>query len=350
MPELSIVVPLLNEAKTLPGLLGMLTRQQAVDFEVLLVDGGSTDGTLETADSLAADLAFPVILHRAPRGRARQCNVGAAAARSSFLLFLHADSEFQASGALRNALDRLLGCGGQTVGGRFALRFSHQVTPRSWGYYFYECKARLDRPECIHGDQGLMVSQEIFHQLGGFDESAFVAEDTRFAEALRKTGTWLLFPDEIRTSARRFETEGLKERQTLNALIMNFAAIGWDEFFLQATGVYRAQGDAEQLDLFPFFDLVDQLQRAATWRMRLKRWYRTGCYVRPQAWQLAFALDVRRLYRAGRQAGEGSLWLTRLHDRWFERCTDHPPGRLLATLLTWLWFRRTLFRLRRGRG
>jgi hypothetical protein len=68
-------------------------------------------------------------------------------------------------------------------------------------------------------------------KLGGFDETLELLEDNRFAEAVRKEGGWLLLPAEIVTSARRFETEGLAERQTLNALLMNFAAIGWDAFF-----------------------------------------------------------------------------------------------------------------------
>jgi len=191
-----------------------------------------------------------------------------------------------------------------------------------------------------------MVSRELFDRLGGFDESAFVAEDTRFAETLRQAGPWLLFPAEIWTSARRFEVEGLKERQTLNALIMNFAAIGWDEYFLQASGIYRVQADAGSLDLRPFFELVLTLQRTVSWRVRLNRWYRTGCYVRSHAWQLALALDVRRNYQAGLSPGTGDLCWLNFYDRWIDRCIDHPPGRLLATLLTWLWFRWMLLRLR----
>lgn len=345
MTELSVIVPVLNEAETLPALFATLSRQEQVAFEVVLADGGSTDGTAERAAALAAESPFPCRVIRSGKGRGRQLNAGARAATAETLLFLHADSGFPDPLALRKGLDALTATigrrGDERVAGHYALRFDVLAGRYGFGYYFYECKARLDRPECTHGDQGFLLRRSFFAGIGPFEEAFPLMEDTRLAETVRREGEWLLLPAEVVTSARRFETEGLCERQLLNALLMNFAAIGWDDFFRQASGIYRRQDLAGRLRLLPFLRAVRELLRQLPRRRRLALWYRTGGYVRRHAWQLAFALDVRRNFRRGLPAGKGGTPLLERFDRWYGPLTDHPPGRLAAAGLVWLWFHGT---------
>jgi rSAM/selenodomain-associated transferase 2 len=348
--ELSIIVPLLNEAETLPALFAMLSRQERVAFELILADGGSTDGTEKRAQELADELSFPCRIVRSGKGRGRQLNAGARQARSETLLFLHADSTFPGPLALRRGLDALAKAlvrrGDGRAAGRFALRFDVPPERYGFGYYYYECKARLGRPEGIHGDQGFLLPRTFFDSLGGFDETLELLEDNRFAEAVRREGEWLLLPAEVVTSARRFETEGLYERQLLNALVMNFAAIGWDDFFRAASGIYRQQNITGRLRLLPFFRTIRDLLRQLPVCRRFELWYRTGCYVRPNAWQLAFTLDARRNFRRGLPAGKGRTPLLDCFDRWYGPLTDHLSGRLAAAGLVWLWFHLTMLRLR----
>jgi rSAM/selenodomain-associated transferase 2 len=346
-PELSIIIPVFNEAGTLPALFAMLARQDRVGFETLLVDGGSADETLALAESLASASPFACRIVRSEKGRGRQLNAGASAAGAETLLFLHADSAFSDPLALRRALDALssvVGLRGHgSVAGHFALRFDLPPERQNFGYYFYECKARLDRPECTHGDQGFLLSREFFEAVGPFDESLPLLEDTRLAVKVRRTGAWILLPAEILTSARRFETEGLFERQVLNALIMNFSAIGWNDFFREAAGIYRGQDHARRLRLAPYLSKIRELLLALPLRERCRLWYGTGSYVRSNAWQIAFALDVRRRFRGGLPPGKGGGWITESFERWF-RFTDHPPGRFAVSILVWIWFHMTLFR------
>jgi rSAM/selenodomain-associated transferase 2 len=346
--ELSIVIPVLNEAGSLPALFAMLARQQALSFELVLVDGGSTDGSAQQVEALAGEALFPCRIVRCGKGRGRQLNAGVREAAAETLLFLHADSEFTDPLALRTAVDGLneaiMARKNVRAAGRFALRFRREGSRPSFGYYFYECKARLDRPECTHGDQGFLLRRAFFDTVGPFAESLSLLEDTRLAEKIRQEGEWLLFPAEIVTSARRFEAEGLYERQLLNALIMNFAAIGWDEFFQAAPDVYRRQDRTRRLRLLPFMNLIRGIIRQLPWRRRFELWYRTGCYVRPNAWQPVFALDVRRNFRSGLPPGEGGTPLFDRFERWYEPLTDHPPGRLAAAVLVWIWFHLTFLR------
>ena len=349
-PELSIIIPVLNEAATLPALFAVLAAQQEICFEVIVSDGGSSDGTSALVAELARQSPFACrVLSGAP-GRARQLNAGAAAARGRNLLFLHADCRLPEPRAFCRALQALEGAsarrGDACVAGHFALRFARQRNDPSFGYAFYETKARLHRPGCTHGDQGFLLPRSFFTLVGPFDESLPLLEDTRLAESVRRQGEWILLPAEIFTSARRFEVEGLRERQTLNALIMNFAAIDQQRFLAVIPALYRRQDRCAPLSLAPFFARISQLLRRMPRRERLRLWYRTGGYVRNNAWQLALALDARRNMRRGFSAGTGPLPLLKCYDRCLDRLTDHPPGRLIAAFLTALWFARACRRAR----
>lgn len=340
--ELSIVVPFLNEREQLPEFLADLRRQQAVVFELLLVDGGSNDGGLEWLQQES----FPGAILSAPTGRGRQMNYGARHATADWLLFLHVDSRFEDPLALRLALDSLQQAGSCRLAGHFALTFRRSTESPSAGYYFYEWKARLGRPETIHGDQGFLLRRDFFRRLGGFDEGLTVMEDTDFAERLRQTGQWQLLPAEISTSARRFEIEGLWQRQLLGALIMCFRDIGWQRFFAEASNVYRQQSETEQLRLWPFFQLIRKLLAGSSRRQRWQLWWLSGSYVRRHAWQLAFAVDARQAFRRGFPVGQGRLWWCEKFEPLYNLLTDHLLGRFAAMLLLRCWFEMTMFWLR----
>ncbi|HKI50674.1 MAG TPA: TIGR04283 family arsenosugar biosynthesis glycosyltransferase [Geothermobacteraceae bacterium] len=351
--ELSLIVPLLNERQVVPGFLEMLARQTGVRFEVILVDGGSVDGTRELILDSQQAAVFPMTLLESAAGRARQLNLGAEHAAAELLLFLHVDSVFPEADALCRAVslyrNALTNNPGEQFGGHFQLEFLREQSPYSFGYYFWEWKARLDRKDCTHGDQGLLLRRETFNQVGPFDETAVLAEESRLAETLRQTGRWLLLPGRIQTSARRFETEGLAARQTLNALLMNFAALGWAAFFTRAPDVYRSQDRTAKLLLEPYLALIDELLAEMPPASRRRFWIKTGAYVRSHAWQIPFSLDARRAYLLQKPVGTGALPILAFHDRWFDLLTDHSVGRLLAAGLTWGWFQWLKWRVARGR-
>ncbi|HYS44461.1 MAG TPA: glycosyltransferase family 2 protein, partial [Geobacteraceae bacterium] len=333
----------MNEAAIIPELFRALAEQRETSLELVLCDGGSADGTAELARSLGRDCPFPVKVVDGEPGRARQMNAGVAASSASTLLFLHADSLFPDRLAFRKGLDSLAAAiadrGQEKVAGHFALRFRRRDDPPSWGYYHFECKARLNRRECTHGDQGFLLRRRFFAAVGPFDDTLPMLAETRLAEAVRENGEWLLLPAEIHTSARRFETEGLRERQTLNAIITNFAAMGWEPFFRELPRLYGNQESAEPLDLSRLLRQMGRLMAALPLGSRLRLWQATGRYVRSNAWQLALLLDTRRNFRRGVSPGTGRLPILRVYDRYLDRLTDHPAGRLAAALLTWLWFR-----------
>jgi rSAM/selenodomain-associated transferase 2 len=338
-PELSIIVPILNEQEQLRCLLTDLLRQQEINFEVILSDGGSQDNPGAVVAEFAEFCPFPISLHVGIRGRGRQLNAGIAQARADWLLLLHVDSRFFEVSALRCALDRMQELKAGPVAGRFPLHFRRRQNQEPHcGYYYYEWKTRLPRKECIHGDQGFLLSRETFQQVGSFRENLPVMEDTDFAERLRLIGHWELLPGQISTSARRFETEGLWQRQTLNALIMCIRSIGWEDFFGDAMAVYRQQGSGGPLRLRPFFRQIKRSMKKLSVAERRNIWFRSGSYILNHAWQLAFALDARRAFRQGIPVGQGRIFWLNFLEPLFKLLTQHPPGRLAATLLLWFGF------------
>ncbi len=347
-PDLSIIVPTLNEAKSLPLLLADLVGQQDISLEVIVSDGGSTDATAEVTRQYFSAKGLPGTCLAGPAGRGRQLNAGAVVARADWLLFLHADSRLPEHLQLRRALNFMQDLhkrtGAVNSAGRFALRFARDAGEDSFALFYYESKARLGRAGCVHGDQGMLLRKNFFATVGPFREDLPVMEDTSLAEQVRKHGEWLLLPDEIVTSARRFATEGWRARQTLNALMMNFLAIGWLDFFAKAPGIYQRQDKTRPLQLTPFFQLIDQRLSSMPAQQSRALWTATGAYVRGQAWQIGLALDCRAAYRKDLEPLQRpGRWLN-FFDRWFDPLTSHRFGCLITALLVRYWFARQLRR------
>lgn len=349
-PELSIIVPVYNEAAVIDGLFHTLKAQDGVAFELIICDGGSGDATVARAWSLVEEAPFPVSVIHSEKGRGRQLNAGVAASCGETILFLHADSSFASGDALKQGMQCLNGAiaarGDEWVAGHFALRFLHCYGKPSFGYHYLETKARLARRHCIHGDQSFLMRRSFFREIGPFEESLPFLEDTRLAEAVAAKGEWILIPAIVNTSARRFESEGLSTRQTLNALILNLAAIGREDFLLDIPRIYATQDRTTELQLRPFFQLFRRRIQSLPWWERQKLWLDTGAYVRDNGWQLALAVDVRHNFRKGLATGAGEHVFLEFYDRFLDRLSDHLPGRLAAMILVRLWFELTCLVLR----
>jgi len=347
--ELSIIVPVLNEAAELPCLFENLAQQE-VDFELILCDGGSSDASLSLAAELATSCPFMVRIVRTARGRGIQMNAGAGTAAGELLLFLHVDSRFTAPDALTRAVaafrKQLAGLDTPPVAARFGLSFRRSNSAPSLAYQFYEAKARLDRSDCIRGDQGFMLARRFFNRLGGFDTALPFYEDVRLAALIAQHGRWLLLPVEISTSARRFETEGLAARQVVNAIIVNNSVVGWDEFFTFLPNLYQCHANTGRLRLFPLLDGIRLQLATQSTKWRRAFWRATGRHVASNIWQLFFWLDVRRAFRANRGPDEVTpSWLNFYH-RHLERATRNQLMDIATAAAVRVWFRVLLFKSR----
>jgi rSAM/selenodomain-associated transferase 2 len=323
LAELTVVIPAYNEAAALPALLADLRAQQGVALQVIVADGGSSDGT----PVLASHAGAQVVL--APRGRGAQMNAGARAARAGHLLFLHADSRLESPGQLRDALAATTHAGAHAAG-HWALRFALTRSGRERFFRHLEAKTALNRPGTVNGDQGLLIGAGFLRELGGFDERLTFLEDQRLAGKIFAAGRFILLPGRLTTSARRFEREGAARRYTLMAMIMGLHAAGADEYFAGAPGVYATQDATGRLRLGPHLAHARRVLRQAGWRRALQIVWRAGRYTRQNSWQLFFCGDVA--------LGREQRPLLRFHDRFFRPVTDNIVFDALAAALVALWF------------
>ncbi|NVO00261.1 MAG: glycosyltransferase [Geobacteraceae bacterium] len=343
--ELSIVIATLNEEAAISALLSSITTQEEVDFEVIVADGASTDRTIAVVHEVMPDAS----IISAKRGRASQLNAGAALANSEFILFLHADSIISDSLALRRSLDFLKENSqhnnGKPYAGHFSVRFRCGYGGTSLAYRVLEAKAAMNRRGCSHGDQGILCPAELFMSHPGFDESCQILAETRLADRFLENGLWLLLPAELSTSARRFEKEGLFERQSLNAVIMVLGAAGFDNF-LNDSLLYSENGRASKLHL------GDALQKTATMIASLGKvkeeqfWSFTGEYICENVWQLplwaAVFIDRRSDYRK-----HGFL---KLYDRYFRGIAESRTAARLAGRAARLWLKVLTYKKRSTRA
>lgn len=195
--QYSIVVPLLNEREQLPELITQLKELKAFSScEIILVDGGSTDGSVEIANAEGLQVIS------SPCGRATQMNIGANFACGNWLLFLHADTRLP-QGAL-NAIASAVAQGAEW--GRFNIRidggnfwFPLISTMINW-------RSRLSG--IATGDQAIFVRRTLFEQLGGFARQPLM-EDVELSRQLLKTTRPHCLQQKVTTSGRRWQKFGV---------------------------------------------------------------------------------------------------------------------------------------------
>jgi hypothetical protein len=206
-------------------------------------------------------------------------------------------------------------------------------------YYFYEAKTCLNRPDCIRGDQGILLYRDVFNQMGRFDESLPFLEDVRFANVVARQGEWVSLPAVISTSARRFEVEGMLERQIVNAIIVNAVVTGWDDFFSALPGLYRCNPENGQLQLYPIFDGIHKLLGNYSFKIKSTFWLATGRHVAANIWQLFFWLDVSAAFSSGLEPAKvGRKWLV-FYGRFIQPITSSKAFGILTATAVWIWYR-----------
>lgn len=194
---LSIIVPALNEAPGVANALQRLAPMRLRGAEIILVDGGSSDNTVE----IARPLTDKVIA--APAERASQMNAGAAAARGDILLFLHADT-FLPEGADQLVIRRLSASDG--VWGRFDAKISSPHPLLAVVGVMMNIRSRLTG--IATGDQAIFVRRAAFESVGGFPAIALM-EDIALSRALKRLTPPLCLREKVLTSARRWHENGI---------------------------------------------------------------------------------------------------------------------------------------------
>ena len=224
MTKISIIIPVLNEAKTIKQVLANL--ESASNIEIIVVDGGSQDETVEIVKSLGIKILST------PPGRAMQMNAGAAIATGDILLFLHADTLLPAN------FDRLIrqtlfnyaienlhsqvgtwerGNSENPIAGAFELAIDAEIAGIrlvekmvNWRSHFFSLP---------YGDQAIFLKADVFRDMGGFPEIP-IMEDFVFIRHLKKLGKIAIVNVPVITSGRRWQKLGIFKTTYINQMMI----------------------------------------------------------------------------------------------------------------------------------
>lgn len=210
--DVAVIIPTLNEAETITGALESARMQNPRPREIVVVDGGSNDGTSHIAREKGVRILFS-----AP-GRGGQLHTGALAATARTLLFLHADSRLP-QGAIRS-IQSALGQDG-VRGGKFRLWFEHRHPVLAVLAFF----SRFSWDWVSFGDAGFFVSRAQYLKLGGFKEIPLF-EDVDFFRRLKKEARVRVLPLKVTASCRRFCRGGVVRQLLFNAVLFCAYKIG----------------------------------------------------------------------------------------------------------------------------
>lgn len=213
-PSVSVIIPAINERDSIEAAVQSAHRFGA--DEIIVVDGGSTDETLDIAERLPCRTVIS-----AP-GRALQMNRGANAATGQILMFLHADCRLPADAA--GLLRRAAGENGEFFGG-----FHQRIQdPRPIFRLIERGNAwRARNRRLVYGDQGLFVSRPLWNRLGPFPEVPLM-EDYLLSRRMGKAVRPIVLGARLQVSARRWQQRGAIRQTLTNWSIVTRYYLGWD--------------------------------------------------------------------------------------------------------------------------
>lgn len=208
---ISVIIPTLNEAANIAS---QIERARGLgDCEIIVVDGGSTDDTVaQAARADRVEVSLP--------GRARQQNQGAVISRGDVLLFLHADCRLPATG-LDSICQALLDP--RVVGGCFEQQIDAAGLRYRWIERGNALRVRLFK--LAYGDQAIFVRRSVFEELGRFPDLKFM-EDVFLMKRLKRAGQFVLLPDRLIVSARRWQRNGVIRQTLRNWTLLTMALLG----------------------------------------------------------------------------------------------------------------------------
>lgn len=219
--KISIIIPVLNEAENIVSLLNHLIKNASPEniAEIIIVDGGSTDGTPKKVKAFLSGRAqsrpikdlstalgeIEIILFHSPKGRAKQMNQGAKKSAGDILYFLHADSfpPYNFDKLIINEINKgnLAGC--------FRLQFDNN----HWWLRLASWLTQFSWRACRGGDQSQFITKILFNNIGGYNENYIIYEDNMLINELYARKQFVVIQEKIKTSARLYKKQGIWKLQ-----------------------------------------------------------------------------------------------------------------------------------------
>jgi cellulose synthase/poly-beta-1,6-N-acetylglucosamine synthase-like glycosyltransferase len=239
VPSLTVVVPARNEAETLPTLLPSLRAEDYPDYEILVVDDASTDGTADIAQAHGARVLRTAGPPPGWTGKCHACWLGAQAAQGEWLLFTDADTEhgrLSLASSVRYALDHRADALSITLRQRCETFWERLLLPYAFQSLFAGLATEhLDDPsraDAMLNGQFILVRRDRYLEAGGHAAvRSSIIEDLALGRSLKAQGLRLVSGRGESLAAVRMYRDfaSLREGFTKNAFAILEAvpARGW---------------------------------------------------------------------------------------------------------------------------
>ncbi|UTW61348.1 TIGR04283 family arsenosugar biosynthesis glycosyltransferase [bacterium SCSIO 12741] len=206
--RISVIIPTFNEEENIRKLIPWLEANSSPEnlLEIVVVDGGSRDNTVDIAEEVGAQV------HRSTKsGRAVQLALGGKKAKGEILYFLHADTfpPPRFDEIILNAVRK------QNPAGCFQIQFD----PSSWALRLFEAFVRFPWMICRGGDQSLYVTRELYSRIGGFNPGLKIMEDLEIIRQIRRESPFHILSQRVITSSRKYQNKGTWRLQMLYAWV-----------------------------------------------------------------------------------------------------------------------------------
>lgn len=217
---ISIITPILNESENIKLFLSHLNTLEG-DFELILVDGCSTDNTISMVNKYKNTFKRNLKLVKTSQGRGKQMNEGAKVSEGDIFLFLHVDCTIEKDAI--NVIEKETKSK-NIIGGGMVQAFSNPDFFLRFISKYGNFRVKINK--IFFGDYGIFVKKDIFEKVGGYDDIVFL-EDVEFCKKLKNYGELIQINRKITTSSRRFQSIG-KFKVTImfiTALIINIIGL-----------------------------------------------------------------------------------------------------------------------------
>ena len=190
---ISIIIPTYNEQQLIVDLINYLSKNgQGYISEIIVANYGYEDETVNNLKDTDA-----IIVHCKQKSRAIQMNTGAKLAKGDVLYFVHADSYPPITFAedIITCITKGYDCG----------RFKTKFSTNSLGLRFNAFFTQFDLFVCYGGDQTFFITNSLFNNLHGYDETYKIMEDYHITTRAKKLGKYCVLQKNCIINTRKYD-------------------------------------------------------------------------------------------------------------------------------------------------